>query len=108
MKKQQFNFPKSDRKLWPLELAELEASLQGKPTKYWHRVEYPEPLPKTELQSIRKSLKLTQLGLADALGMSLSTVRSWEQGTKKPDGLARKVMRLLQKEPGWLKKLEAA
>ncbi len=97
--------PKSDRKLWPLELGELEASLRGEPTKYWHRVDYPAPLPETELKAVRQRLKLTQLGLAQALGMSLSTIRGWEQGTKKPDGLARKVLRALKKEPALLQKL---
>lgn len=96
-----------DPSLWPLELAELEASLRGEPTKYWHRVDYPEPVAEAEVKAVRQKLKLTQLGLAQALGMSLSTVRSWEQGTKKPDGLARKVLRALRREPALLKKLAA-
>jgi DNA-binding transcriptional regulator YiaG len=103
--KKQVKWPKSDRKLWRPTLLELEDSLQGKPTKYWHRVEYPEPVAQAEVQSIRKRLKLTQLGLAAALGMSLSTVRSWEQGTKSPDGLARKVLRALEKDPKVLRLL---
>lgn len=106
--KKRIPLPKSDQKLWPLELAELEASLQGKPTKYWHRVDYPEPVAELEVKAVRSRLKLTQLGLAQALGMSLSTVRSWEQGTKKPDGLARKVLRSLAKDPRLLKVLAAA
>jgi DNA-binding transcriptional regulator YiaG len=100
--------PKSDQKLWPLELAELEDFLQGKPVKYWHRVDYPQPVAESEVKAVRNKLKLTQLGLAQALGMSLSTVRSWEQGTKKPDGLARKVLRALKKQPKLLQTLAAA
>lgn len=106
--KKRHQLAKGDPKLWPLELAELEASLQGKPTKYWHRVDYPEPVAESEVKAVRSKLKLTQLGLAQALGMSLSTVRSWEQGTKKPDGLARKVLRALRKQPRLLEALAQA
>src|SRR5262245_61646359 len=97
--KRKIRLGKSDPKDQVGALLDLEAHLQGKPSKYWHRVDYPEALAAAEVQSIRKTLKQTQLGLASALGMSLSTVRSWEQGTKSPDGLARKVLRMLKRQP---------
>jgi putative transcriptional regulator len=99
---------KDNPKLWAPSLRELKGFMEGKPSKYWHRVQYPKPVDKVEVKEVRRSLKLTQLAFAQALGMSLSTIRSWEQGTKKPDGLARKVLRTLMQTPDLLQDLAKA
>jgi putative transcriptional regulator len=99
---------KDNPKLWGPSLRDLRKVLEGGTSKYWHRVEYPRPVDKIEVKEIRQSLKVTQLAFAQALGMSLSTIRSWEQGTKKPDGLARKVLRTLMQKPALLQQLAKA
>lgn len=95
-------------KHWEASLLEMDAALAGKKTKYWHRVIYPKPLGKREVKALRQSVHLTQLAFARVLGMSLSTVRSWEQGTKQPDGLARKVLRSAMVKPALLEDLARA
>lgn len=106
--KKQLKLGKDDRSLWEPSLREAKGFMEGKPSKYWHRVEYPKPVGTVEVKELRSSLKLTQLGLAQALGMSLSTIRSWEQGTKRPDGLARKVLRAIMQKPKLLQELAKA
>ena len=39
-----------------------------------------------ELKAIRKTLKLTQQGMADALGLSLGAIRKYEQGDRPIPG----------------------
>ena len=108
MKTKKIVLGKDNPKRWRRELLEMDKFLNGKPAKYWHRVVYSSAVTEKEVKALRSSFKLTQLGLAQALGTSLSTIRSWEQGTKKPVGLARKVLRVLQKEPRWLQSLVKA
>jgi putative transcriptional regulator len=47
------------------------------------------------IKTLRERLNLSQAVLAAALNISLSTVRQWEQGVKKPSGAAQKLMTLL-------------
>jgi DNA-binding transcriptional regulator YiaG len=93
---------------WAAELAELDHAMAGHKTKYWRRVKYPKPAGKIEARAVRKSLHISQLAFARALGVSLSTIRSWEQGTRRPDGLATKVLRSLLVRPGLLSELAQA
>jgi putative transcriptional regulator len=41
-----------------------------------------------EIQNTRQSLEMTQLEFAEKLGVSVQTVRSWEQGGRKPGALS--------------------
>ena len=43
---------------------------------------------KDELRQGRHRLKLTQAELAPLLGVSLKTIKNWEQGTRKPSKAA--------------------
>jgi len=83
------------------EIKELDAAMAGKKTKYWRRVLYPKPAGMVEARAVRKTLNISQLAFAKALGVGLSTVRSWEQGKRRPDGLATKVLRALQRRPSF-------
>lgn len=94
--------------MWAAEIKELEAAMAGKKTKYWRRVKYPKPASKVEAKAVRETLNISQLAFARALGVSLSTVRSWEQGKRRPDGLATKVLRALQRRPAFLAELAEA
>src|SRR5688572_26833752 len=52
-----------------------------------------------DIRGIRERLKLSQQVFADALNVSLGTVRSWEQGTRVPEGPSVRLLELAQKYP---------
>jgi putative transcriptional regulator len=52
-----------------------------------------------EISSIRKTLNVSQSVFAKLLNVSLSSVRQWEQGLRKPSGSTMILLELLQKEP---------
>ena len=58
------------------------------------------------IKSIRHSLGLSQIAFAKALGVSKKTVEAWEAGTNIPQGLAQRMLELLQKEHDLLEKHE--
>ena len=52
-----------------------------------------------DVKAIRAQLDVSQKELAQAIVVSVDTVKSWEQGRRNPTGLASKVLNLLSKEP---------
>ncbi len=52
-----------------------------------------------DVKAIRAQLHISQKDLAEAMDVSLDTVKSWELGRRNPTGLASKVLTLLSKEP---------
>lgn len=50
-------------------------------------------------RSVRKKTQLTQRGLAALLGVSLGTIRNWEQGRNDPNGATATLLRLLDRHP---------
>ena len=54
---------------------------------------------KTDIQSIRKKYGLSQDKFAKMLGISVGTLRNWEQGRRKPEGPARVLLRVAEKHP---------
>jgi len=48
---------------------------------------------------IRKHLGLSQDKFAQLLGVSVATLRNWEQGRRKPDGAARVLLVVAAKHP---------
>ena len=60
-----------------------------------------EPVPAfdaTRIRTLREQLNLSQAVLASVLNTSLSTVRQWEQGAKKPSGPSAKLLDLLERK----------
>jgi putative transcriptional regulator len=55
-----------------------------------------------DIQKIREKTKLSQSVFAKVLNVSLSSVRQWEQGTRKPTGSTKVLLELLQKQPSIL------
>ncbi len=51
-----------------------------------------------QIVSLRKRFKLSQAALASIFNISLSTVRKWEQGQKKPAGASRKLLDLMERK----------
>jgi len=52
-----------------------------------------------EIKNIRKNLNVSQSVFAKLLNVSLSSVRQWEQGIRKPSGSTMILLELLQREP---------
>jgi len=59
----------------------------------------PVSLSAEEINRIRKTLNVSQSVFAKLLNVSLSSVRQWEQGLRKPSGSTMILLELLQKEP---------
>lgn len=51
-----------------------------------------------DIKSIRMRLKVSQHEFAEALGLSQETIKSWEQGRRNPTGLAKKALKLMEKD----------
>ena len=52
-----------------------------------------------DVRAIRKRLGLSQELFAEALNVSASAVRAWEQGQRNPDGAARRLLQLAERSP---------
>lgn len=52
-----------------------------------------------DVKSIRERMGMTQASFAASFGLSLYTVRGWEQGKRKPDPAARAYLRVIEKAP---------
>ena len=60
-----------------------------------------EPIPAFDaarIRALREQLNLSQAVLASVLNASLSTVRQWELGAKKPSGPSAKLLDLLERK----------
>lgn len=52
-----------------------------------------------EVKSLRESLNKSQSEFAKLLGVSVSTLRNWEQGRRKPMGPAQALLKLVKLQP---------
>jgi len=52
-----------------------------------------------DVKAIRKNAGMKQAEFADAIGLSVDLVRSWEQQRRVPSGIALKLLFLLEKQP---------
>lgn len=52
-----------------------------------------------DVQSIRKKLKKSQDEFALMLGVSVATLRNWEQGRRQPHGPARALLKIAAENP---------
>jgi putative transcriptional regulator len=60
-----------------------------------------EPVPEyssAQIRALRDMLKISQAVLAGVLNTSVSTVRSWEQGDKRPSGPSLKLLNLIDRK----------
>jgi len=55
--------------------------------------------PESEVQKIREQYGLSQDKSASLMGVSVATLRSWEQGRRKPVGAARVLLRVAAAHP---------
>jgi DNA-binding transcriptional regulator YiaG len=67
----------------------------------------PKPLKPVEIRRIRKQLGISQPMFAKYLGTSVGCVRSWEQGSRRPQSTALRLLCLARKNPAILLETEA-
>ena len=61
-----------------------------------HAVNVPDP----QVPAIRARTGLSQAEFARFIGVKKATLLNWEQGRRKPDGPARVLLALIDKDPG--------
>jgi len=59
------------------------------------------------VKALRAKLDVSQQELADALGTSVDTIKSWENKRRNPTGLAAKVLATIQDNPNYFHDLAA-
>jgi putative transcriptional regulator len=52
-----------------------------------------------DVAAVRKKTGLTQAAFARRIGVQVSTIRNWEQGRRRPQGPARILLALLDRNP---------
>lgn len=84
-------------------MQELVAHQQGKITLRETKIEAlsaPPEMSANDVTKIRsKNLHMSQGAFAKLLGVSVRVVQSWEQGSKKPSGAARRLLQVAAKNP---------
>lgn len=52
-----------------------------------------------DVLAIREKYDMTQQEFSSLLGISIGTLRNWEQGRRKPQGPAKVLLRIAEKQP---------
>lgn len=52
-----------------------------------------------DIAALRRFVRLTQAQFAQAMGISIHTLRNWEQGRRTPEGPALALLRIAAKHP---------
>jgi putative transcriptional regulator len=55
--------------------------------------------PAVDVKAIRKRLGKSQSAFAQMIGVSVATLRNWEQGRRRPEGPARALLRVAEASP---------
>lgn len=74
--------------------------MEGKPT--GARVVFPQDL---DVRRTRLKTGMSQKTFAGMYGFSLGTLRNWEQGRRTPDGPARTLLAMIDKDPDAVQEL---
>lgn len=53
-----------------------------------------------DVAALRRFVGLTQSRFAEAMGISVHTLRNWEQGRRRPEGPALALLRIAARHPG--------
>ncbi|AFB31262.1 MULTISPECIES: helix-turn-helix domain-containing protein [spotted fever group] len=62
-------------------------------------------LSNIDVHEARDKLKLTQQQFATTFGVSVATLRNWEQGRRLPTGAAKLLLKIIEKEPNVVKRV---
>lgn len=60
-----------------------------------------------DIKAIRKHAKATQQEFATMIGVSVGTLRNWEQGRRVPDGPALALLKVASVDPNYIKQILA-
>jgi putative transcriptional regulator len=52
-----------------------------------------------DVKALREQLGLTQNEFSGMIGVSIKTLQNWEQGRREPEGPAKALLRVVEKEP---------
>ena len=63
-------------------------------------IEHTIDVPSVDVAALRRRTKLSQAKFARSIGVSVETLRNWEQGKRSPKGPARVLLALLDRDPG--------
>ncbi len=77
-------------------LKEALAFARGEGEGVVHEIEVPAP----DVRAIRARTGLSQAEFARSIGVKKATLLNWEQGRRTPDGPARVLLALIEREPG--------
>lgn len=75
-------------------IREIKAHKAGQRVLRTHSLKRPAPP-----QNIRAKLHLSQAAFAGLMGVSLRTLRDWEEGRRKPSGPAEALLRIAEQHP---------
>jgi putative transcriptional regulator len=78
------------------------------PRKQRERIMRGQIRPEKDVVALRRFVGLTQEEFADALGISVHTLRNWEQGRRSPEGPALALLRIAARHPRVLRENLAA
>jgi putative transcriptional regulator len=77
----------------------IQTSLTGKELKKLGITFSEITITPDKIRKIRKETQYSQSVFAQLLNVSISSVRQWEQGSRKPAGSAKVLLELMEKEP---------
>ncbi|WP_020181055.1 helix-turn-helix domain-containing protein [Methylopila sp. M107] len=77
-------------------LREAASIAKGEADPSTYRVHIPASV---DVKAIRRRTGLTQRAFATQYGFALGTLRDWEQGRSNPDGVARSLLVIIDREP---------
>ncbi len=67
-----------------------------------HRVMVP---PRIDVKRIRRKLGMSQSVFAERFGINTATLRNWEQGRRQPEGPARLLLKIIDREPAVVQRI---
>ena len=67
---------------------------------------YPEKYEQAKrLRELRRRTGVSQSNFAKMIGVSVGTLRNWEQGRRKPEGAARALLKIVEADPEYVKSI---
>lgn len=67
-----------------------------------HRILVP---PRINVKRVRRKLRMSQNDFAQHFGISAATLRNWEQGRRQPEGPARVLLTIIDREPAAVRRV---
>ncbi|WP_172294000.1 DNA-binding transcriptional regulator [Pseudoruegeria sp. HB172150] len=84
-------------------LTEAMAIARGEGPGVLHEIEVGEP----DVKAIRTLTGLSQAQFARSIGVKKATLLNWEHGRRRPEGPARVLLAMIEKEPGIVQRVLA-